>query len=1254
MSMNNFGFARVRVLALSLALAACGPETADGGLGAGSSAAASSTTHSFNTTTGTLNVDYAGYLSKHDVVFNSPITTAANGPTVATGRVGAQVWNANGLTMQVTGVDNAQQTAFSSGLVNLRTSPAMDTSYGTFQERINLYDGVITTTYDSNRTVTIMGAPNSELLGIHVQDGRSGVSSVTVDLSIWDLSGLPSSSNSMYLDEPSMGTWKTVSTYADSTGAGFSRGQTDANGFGYTLAASVEGASYSASVVSGSTVRLTITPTSSYTIWIANATRKNAPGGDSVSQAKLLLSNAKGAGYATTLASFTSWWHAFWNASFVQYSNGAGDADYLENFYYLAEHIIAGGAYGNYPFQHVHGTYSAKNDGYASQWSGGYWFWNQRDVYHSFLASNHASALDSFYNLYLRNYDALKSHTQSRFGIDGLWVPETIGWDGNARWTDSSTFTDDIYTTGDEAAQWMYYRYKYTNDAAWLARIYPFMREVAKFHAARFSRDGSTGKYYMAKSNSHETYWDVKNALTDLAAVKAYFPMVIEASTALGQDSSLRSQWQTVLSNLQPYPADGNGYLPMDPPVAATHNNENIACELAWPYGVVGVGSSDLSRVVYNWNNRPFPYTEIWSPDAVQAARLGMGDQAFSGMKTMLGKWQAFPNGMTNTWNGVYDVLGTHLSAINESLLQSHTGKIRVFPALPGDSSFAARFTLLASGGFLVSSEREAGEIKYVGLRSLAGKPATVVNPWGTQAVQVRSVADDAIVLSSAASELTFNTAAGGIYVIERTAKLLSSYAYAQLSGTANTSQRTLSGTNVKLGSGTGSPPSGYTLTVARAGSGSGTVTGGGISCGSTCSANLAGGTMVTLTATPATGSTFAGWSGACGGTGTCALTMNTAQAVTASFSGPQPSGISINAGGAASGAFVADAYSSGGSTYSTTSAIDTSLITGAVPPQAVLQSERYGEFTYTVPGLTAGNAYTVTLYLAESYWTAAGQRTFNVAINGAAVLSAFDIFAAAGGANRAISRTFDTTASASGQVVIAFTKGGGPDNPKVCGIAIAASGGGPTTYALDVTRSGTGGGTVAGGPINCGSACSADLASGTTLTLTATAATGSTFAGWSGDCAGTGACSLSMTGARSVGATFNTAGSTSTGRLAGAQSGRCLDVPSASQTNGTKLSIWDCNGGTNQQWTQTSSGTVQVYGSKCLEFPSGTTAAGTQVQIWDCTGGANQQWRFNADGTISSVATGLCLDVTGQGTANGTAVVVWTCTGGANQRWSR
>jgi hypothetical protein len=78
-----------------------------------------------------------------------------------------------------------------------------------------------------------------------------------------------------------------------------------------------------------------------------------------------------------------------------------------------------------------------------------------------------------------------------------------------------------------------------------------------------------------------------------------------------------------------------------------------------------------------------------------------------------------------------------------------------------------------------------------------------------------------------------------------------------------------------------------YSLTISKSGTGSGTVSSSpaGISCGTGCAASYNSGTIVTLTAAPATGSTFSGWSGGgCVGSGTCIITMNASAAVTASF----------------------------------------------------------------------------------------------------------------------------------------------------------------------------------------------------------------------------------------------------------------------------------------------------------------------------------------------------------------------------------
>jgi hypothetical protein len=131
-------------------------------------------------------------------------------------------------------------------------------------------------------------------------------------------------------------------------------------------------------------------------------------------------------------------------------------------------------------------------------------------------------------------------------------------------------------------------------------------------------------------------------------------------------------------------------------------------------------------------------------------------------------------------------------------------------------------------------------------------------------------------------------------------------------------------------------------------------------------------------------------------------------------------------------------------------------------------------------------------------------------------------------------------------------------------------------------------------------------------------------------------------------------AGGGTTQALRNVNAGRCLDVPGQSQTNGTQLALWDCNGGPNQQWVLTSARQLQVYGTKCLDGAGGGTSAGTRTIIADCTGGANQQWNLAADGTVTNAQSGLCLDASGAGTANSTPVILWTCNNGTNQKWTR
>ncbi len=165
-----------------------------------------------------------------------------------------------------------------------------------------------------------------------------------------------------------------------------------------------------------------------------------------------------------------------------------------------------------------------------------------------------------------------------------------------------------------------------------------------------------------------------------------------------------------------------------------------------------------------------------------------------------------------------------------------------------------------------------------------------------------------------------------------------------------------------------------------------------------------------------------------------------------------------INAGGPAVGTFAADGYYSGGTAAHTTAAVSTAGVTDPAP-QAVYQTERYGNFTYAVPGLTPGAAYTLRLHFTEIYWNSAGQRLFNVSVNGSPALTNFDVFAAAGGKDRGIVETLPVTADGTGRITVTFTTL--RDNAKVSGIEVLGAAATPPPPGTPAYQINTGGGAA-------------------------------------------------------------------------------------------------------------------------------------------------------------------------------------------------
>ena len=327
--------------------------------------------------------------------------------------------------------------------------------------------------------------------------------------------------------------------------------------------------------------------------------------------------------------------------------------------------------------------------------------------------------------------------------------------------------------------------------------------------------------------------------------------------------------------------------------------------------------------------------------------------------------------------------------------------------------------------------------------------------------------------------------------------------------------------------------PLAYALTVAKGGNGAGAVASSpaGIDCGSDCSHDYLHGTDVTLTATVAAGSDFSGWAGGgCSGTGSCLVTMDSARLVTADFALLEHALDVTLAGGGE------------GSVSSSPSGIDcaadcsedyvhgTNVSLTAIPE---IGSEFVG---WSGGGCSGTGTCLITMQQATSVTasfevlrhvlnvTKPGNGTCTVTSTPAGIVCGADCSEEFDHATAvALAVTVDSSSEFDGWT------GGGCTGPGACHLtmdtarAVAASCR-LKTYPLTVTKDGAGGGTVVSDPagIDCGGTCSAAFDHGTNVTLTATAASGSAFSGWSGaGCVGTDPCSVQVVDATGVTATF-------------------------------------------------------------------------------------------------------------------------------------
>ncbi|EJD45992.1 hypothetical protein AURDEDRAFT_113887 [Auricularia subglabra TFB-10046 SS5] len=137
---------------------------------------------------------------------------------------------------------------------------------------------------------------------------------------------------------------------------------------------------------------------------------------------------------------------------------------------------------------------------------------------------------------------------------------------------------------------------------------------------------------------------------------------------------------------------------------------------------------------------------------------------------------------------------------------------------------------------------------------------------------------------------------------------------------------------------------------------------------------------------------------------------------------------------------------------------------------------------------------------------------------------------------------------------------------------------------------------------------------------------------------------------------TTTTQGPAPTGKLIKSQANTNKCITAASNADGAKLTISDCNNSAGQLFTQ-SGNTLKVFGDKCIDVTEGVNAKGTKLQIWTCSStNQNQMWTYNNnnDAHITWISRDKSIDVTDGVFTNGNQLQIWQrSTTTKNQQWT-
>lgn len=471
-------------------------------------------------------------------------------------------------------------------------------------------------------------------------------------------------------------------------------------------------------------------------------------------------------GINSDYTSHMAYWNSFWQQSSIDIPDQVLAKQYANEMYKFGSATRE----DSYPIS-LQAVWTADN-GKLPPWKGDYHHdLNTQLSYWPCYTGNHLTEGLGYLNTLWNQRDMGRKFTREYFEVDGLNVPGVATLTGEAMggWIQYSMSP----TVSAWLAQHFYLHYKYSADKEFLKnRAYPYLKDVATFLEQITSLD-KNGVRQLPISSSPEIFdntikaWFHTMTNYDLSLINFAFSKASELAQKLGLTEEA-AHWSKLNSQLPTYDTDESNGLTFAKgfPYNTSHRHFSNAMAIH-PLGIIDWSNGEEDQKIIRATIDNFAkvgpdywcgYSYSWFGNMKARAMDGEGAaqelrtfaECFCLKNTFHVNGDQTKSGKSRFTYRPFTLEGNFAfaSGVQEMLIQSHTGTIRIFPAIPASWRDVSFKNLRTYGAFLVSADKEDGMITTITVSSEKGGKLKLANPFsdkvftanGVEKTELRSI----------------------------------------------------------------------------------------------------------------------------------------------------------------------------------------------------------------------------------------------------------------------------------------------------------------------------------------------------------------------------------------------------------------------------------------------------------------------------------------------------------------------------------